>query len=238
VTHQQDLPAGAFSSWLRGARQAQIEDGGSDVPCGGCTACCTSSYFVHIRPEEADALVHIPRELLVAAPGLPKGHVVMGYDESGRCPMVRAEGCSIYEHRPLTCRAYDCRLFAAAGIATDRAPITLRARRWKFAYPTRVDRGEHAAVRAAARFVSRHPECLPDGALPGNPAHVADLAIKVYEVFLDVMAGSGHPGHVVPDAELVDAVVAARRGFEVCRARRASAPVGVPCGRGDLDGQG
>ncbi|MFA6001077.1 MAG: hypothetical protein WC828_03075 [Thermoleophilia bacterium] len=37
-------------------------------------------------------------------------------DCDGCCPMLIDGGCSIYEHRPLTCRIYDSRVFAAAGI--------------------------------------------------------------------------------------------------------------------------
>lgn len=53
-------------------------EGEADVPCGSCTACCTASQFVHIEPDEADALAHIPRQLLFPAPRLPRGHVLMG----------------------------------------------------------------------------------------------------------------------------------------------------------------
>src|SRR5438552_2615582 len=91
-------------------------DADSDVPCAGCTACCTSSQFVHIGPDETDALAHIPAELLFPAPQRPPGHVVLGYDERGHCPMLVDGRCSIYEHRPQTCRIYDCRVFTAAGI--------------------------------------------------------------------------------------------------------------------------
>ncbi|HET7720760.1 MAG TPA: YkgJ family cysteine cluster protein, partial [Acidimicrobiales bacterium] len=101
------LPAGRFSTWL-----VRI---GVDVPCGTCTACCTSSQFVHIGPDERDTLSRIPKALLFPAPGQPKGHVVMGYDERGHCPMFVDGACSIYEHRPRTCRTYDCRVFPAAG---------------------------------------------------------------------------------------------------------------------------
>src|SRR5689334_12051664 len=94
-------------------------EGASDVPCGACTACCTASQFVHIGPDEADALAHIPAELLFPAPGLPRGHVLLGYDEHGRCPMLVDDGCSIYAHRPQTCRTYDCRVLPAAGVAAD-----------------------------------------------------------------------------------------------------------------------
>src|SRR2546421_6542963 len=108
----------------------------SDVPCTGCTACCPSPQFVHIAPDETDTLAHVPAELLFPAPLLPAGHVVLGYDERGHCPMLVDGRCSIYEHRPRTCRTYDCRIFAAAGIDADKELIVARARRWRVTYPT------------------------------------------------------------------------------------------------------
>jgi len=196
MTEMQDLPAGRFSSWLRGTRIAQVADSGADVPCGECTACCTSSYFIHIGPEETQTLARISKELLFPAPGLSKGTVLMGYDENGHCPMLVDDTCSIYEHRPLTCRAYDCRVFSAAGIAADRALVTQRTRRWKFTYSTQDDRDQHAAVQAAAQFVQEHPDCFPAGVVPGNPAQVAILAINVCDVFVGDDAESRPPRRV------------------------------------------
>ena len=118
-----------FSEWF------EEFDASSDmqVPCGACTACCTSSQFVHIAPDENDALAHIPAELRFRAPGLPKGHFVMGYDERGHCPMLIDGDCSIYEHRPRTCRAYDCRVFAVTGVEPEGQPaIAARVREWRF----------------------------------------------------------------------------------------------------------
>src|SRR5262245_11910977 len=156
----EELPAGDFSAWLAQVGEAIEGRGGSDVPCGGCTACCRSSQFVHIGPEEPDTLAHIPAELPVPAPGLPDGHVVLGYDERGHCPMLVDNACSIYEHRPQACRAYDCRVFAAAGITIDdedKRFIAERVARWRFSYPTETDRIEHDAVRAAAARLGAHP---------------------------------------------------------------------------------
>ena len=165
--------SGAFADWLRQTRTAHQTDADVDVPCGDCVACCTSSYFVHIRPDDAGTQRRVPAELLFPTPGAPKGHVVMGYDQRGRCPMLEEGRCSIYEDRPLTCRAYDCRVFAAAGIDADRPAITARARTWVFDYPTEDDRRAHAAVRAAAAFLRRHPECFTGGAQADSPAHLA-----------------------------------------------------------------
>src|SRR6476619_7139445 len=136
----------------------------SDVPCDGCTACCTSSQFVHVSPDETDTLAHIPAELKFPAPGRPRGHVVLGYDERGHCPMLVDDACSIYEHRPNACRTYDCRVFAAAGIdaGADKVEITRRTRRWQFSFSDDEARTRRDAVRAAAAFLGAHPDLLRD----------------------------------------------------------------------------
>lgn len=146
----QDLDAGDFSSWLSQAEAAIRGEGDADVACGSCVACCTSSQFVHIEPDEAATLARIPSHLLVPAPGLPDGHVVMGYDDAGRCPMLAEGGCSIYEDRPRTCRTYDCRVFVAAGVEPDAPDIAARTARWRFRYLSDLDRARHDATRAAA----------------------------------------------------------------------------------------
>jgi uncharacterized protein len=126
-------------------------DAGSDVPCDGCTACCTSSQFVHIGPDETDTLAHIPAELLFPAPQRPPGHVVLGYDERGHCPMLVDDACSIYEHRPRACRVYDCRIYAATGVDLDddaKALVSERVARWRFDHHDASDRARHDALRA------------------------------------------------------------------------------------------
>ena len=150
-----------------------------DVPCGDCTACCTSSQFVHIGPEEKETLARIPRPLLVPAPGLPPGTMVMGYDQQGRCPMLVEGACSIYEHRPRTCRSYDCRVFTAAGLAPDGAAINERVRRWRF---DAEDEQLQSAVRAAARFLRDNARRLR---VSGNPTQVAYLAARIHDLFVD-----------------------------------------------------
>ena len=111
------MHAGPFGAWLASARASLRGDGrGMDVPCGDCVGCCTSSLFVHVRPEESATLAVIPSRLLVRAPGRPRGHRLLGFAEDGSCPMFTARACSIYAQRPRTCRDYDCRMFAAAGI--------------------------------------------------------------------------------------------------------------------------
>jgi Fe-S-cluster containining protein len=161
------LPAGEFSAWLGELAVALTGEGDTDVACGRCTACCASGQFVHIGPEEVDVLAHIPAELLFPAPLLPKGNLLMGYDERGRCPMLTDDGCSIYEHRPRTCRTYDCRVFPATGLLPDepeKAAIAERARQWEFSYADDASRTLHDRVLAIAAS-------LPDD-VPATPRAV------------------------------------------------------------------
>ena len=144
------IDAGPFGAWLEQVRAAVRGEADADVPCGECFACCTSSQFVHIGPDETDTLAHIPPALLFDAPGFPAGHVLMGYDDQGHCPMLVDERCSIYAHRPRTCRSYDCRVFAAAGVEPDAPQVAERVAEWRFDYPTSADEAAHEEMRAVA----------------------------------------------------------------------------------------
>jgi Fe-S-cluster containining protein len=180
------LDAGPFSAWVGDMHRALSTGADADVPCGSCVACCASSQFVHIEPDEADALSHIPRQLLFPAPGLPRGHVLMGYDDRGRCPMLTDAGCSIYEHRPRTCRVYDCRVFPAADVTpdSDKPLIARQARRWRFDHPSSDDQTRHEATRSAAVFLRRHRDDLPADVTPRNASQHAVAALAVHDLFV------------------------------------------------------
>jgi uncharacterized protein len=187
LNEEEPLAAGDFSSWLVEIQGALRGERGSDVPCDGCTACCTSSQFVHIGPDEIDTLSHIPAELLFPAPRRPPGHVLLGYDERGHCPMLIDDQCSIYDHRPQTCRTYDCRIFAAAGVEIDdddKVMIARRASSWQFSLPTKADHAQQAAVRSAATFLDRHDYFLPALAPPARATERAVLAVQLHDLFL------------------------------------------------------
>lgn len=194
-----DLPAGAFGEWLHAMLAALAGERASDVPCGTCTACCTSSQFVHIEPDDTDALAYIPAELLFPAPRRPAGHVLLGYDERGHCPMLRDGRCSIYAHRPRTCRTYDCRVLAAAGVEPDgsQPEIAARVRRWRFDHPREADRRAHEAVVATASHLLEAAAALPPGTVPGHPTHLAVLAVEVAAG----LASTGEGG--TPDVDAV-----------------------------------
>jgi hypothetical protein len=119
--------------------------------------------------------------------------------------MFREGRCSIYADRPETCRTYDCRVYAAAGVGAERPVIDARIARWRFDYPTARDRDEHRAVLAAADYLRQHPVRFPNGRVPSRPAEIAVLAVKAYEVFLDPPA---------TDREIVAALVRCVREFQ------------------------
>jgi Fe-S-cluster containining protein len=212
--HAGPLPAGNFSSWLVQAEAAIRGEGEADVPCSGCTACCRSFHFIHIDPDESETLARIPPELLSPAPRSSDGQLVLGYDEHGRCPMLIDDRCSIYEHRPRTCRAYDCRIFAATGVQPDEDKflIARRVRRWQFAVPTEEDQTQRQAVQDASAYLARHQDLLPTSGLTANPTEVAAAAIAVHRAFLQRRAtGAQQPGSADPDAEQIRRELA-RRG--------------------------
>ncbi len=117
--------------------------------------------------------------------------------------MLTDDRCSIYEHRPRTCRTYDCRIFPAAGLQPDdqdegRGLIGQRARRWRFEFPTEMDQAEHDAVRAAAGFLRVHEDLLTAGFPGTSSTQLAVQAVAVHGVFLGHDDGTGRTTVVTP----------------------------------------
>ncbi|MCU0646173.1 MAG: hypothetical protein MUC94_18185, partial [bacterium] len=91
--------------------------------------------------------------------------------------------------------------------------------RWKFSYPTQRDWNQHSAVQAAAKFLQEHAECFPAGTMPSNPAQLAILSIKVYNVLLKYISESGKTKLMPSDFETAKAIMAANEKFEARRDR-------------------
>jgi len=155
-----------------------------------------------------DALAVIPGDLLSPAPRLPAGHVLMGYDELGHCPMLIDGACSIYEHRPQTCRTYDCRVFAASGLELEdpaKSEINDRVKRWQFQFVDRTDRAKLDAVRSAAMLVAELE--------PGFDTTERTLAaIEIHDQFLAVDPDDEGCTAATPNPESVRVVLRSRRG--------------------------
>lgn len=205
------IDAGDFGLWLAQVRASFQGNAGTEVPCGDCRGCCTASYFIHVRPEDSCTRAVVPKRLLSSAPGLPSGHQLIGFASDGSCPLLQDRMCSIYQHRPQTCRDYDCRVFAAAGIdagGADKAAINQRVWAWQFSYATEQDVRVHAAVKAAAAFIQTHGASFPGGRVPRAPSDIAVLAIKVHTVFLQPQIQDQAP------AATAQAIIVASRAFE------------------------
>ncbi len=208
------LDAGDLSTWLGAFPSTITGQRDADVPCGSCTGCCTSSQFIAIGPDEVDTLRHIPAELRFPAPGRPPGHVLLGYDERGHCPMLVDGACTIYAHRPRTCRTYDCRVFPASGLEPDdatKAAITERVHRWRFSLEDAGGATRLEAVRAAATFIRARIGDWPPGTLPSTTTHQAVLATQLHQLFLDTDAATGTLVLVDPDPSAVRRTVDALR---------------------------
>jgi Fe-S-cluster containining protein len=142
--------------------------------------------FIQIEPEEVETIRSIPEELLFQAPWRPEGHLLMGYNEKGHCPMLVDNQCSIYDARPQTCRDYDCRVFAATGVAVDvkRQPdIAKRVAAWVFEHDSAESREEEARLKSAAAFLCQNRDLFPPDSISYNPSEVALLAIGIYKAF-------------------------------------------------------
>jgi Fe-S-cluster containining protein len=166
--------------------------------------------FIHIRPEETQTLRRIPRALLFPAPGLPKGHVLMGYGDQGQCPMFVDNQCSIYEDRPQTCRDYDCRVFAATGILVDvetQPEIARRVKEWAFTYVGEEGREEDRSVKASAAFLMNNRDLFPPGSLPGYPVQLAALAVRVHRVISGMTTRDRKDRAPIADAAIASAIL-------------------------------
>lgn len=187
IAPEQKLFAGNFTTWLNDTVTSLQNDKEAFVSCGDCSACCRSSYFIHIKPSDVLTLSHVPEELLFSAPGLPAGHKLMGYDEKGRCPMFINESCSIYQYRPQICKQYDCRIFPATNIQLDdedKSAIAQQSIRWEFKISSKQDELHLKAVQHAAKFLTDQKSKFPKGFIPGNTTQQATLAIRIYPIFL------------------------------------------------------
>jgi Fe-S-cluster containining protein len=187
------IDAGDFSSWLSGTVEKLTQKSGVDVPCGTCIGCCSSSYFIHIEADETETLKMIPRNLVFNAPKKKDRTKVVGYDSRGHCPMLLNGRCSIYNNRPRTCRSYDCRIFAAAGISAgdnSKKQINERVGRWSFRYKNVEDERLHDAIKSAALFLTENKDSLPHELVFDNETQLALSAIRVHKVFISLLEGA------------------------------------------------
>jgi hypothetical protein len=111
-------PEDFLAAWWRG-------DAGP-VPCAGCSACCYYDGIPVDKKRDRRRLPHLLTERT------RDGDLVLQRHADGACVHLGERGCTVYEHRPSTCRSFDCRAFAAMGLVEHCAPDH-RTPDWQFA---------------------------------------------------------------------------------------------------------
>ena len=117
----------------------------ADVPCDGCRQCCYHlGVDVHPERETPETLAHLQTERR------ENGGLYLRKREDGACVHLGPEGCTVYEHRPIACRSYDCRVYALINVL-DRFDGDRVQQRWTFQPRNR----EGAAFLAACQMTGR-----------------------------------------------------------------------------------
>lgn len=202
------VDAGSFGQWLAAMRAVLRGERDADVPCGDCVGCCVSAYPIPLRPGDVRARAEVPEQFLLGTMAAGE-RWMMGFREDGSCPFMEAGRCGIYTDRPQTCRDYDCRIYAAAGLVPDgnRAIIERRVKQWEFSFASAEEREAAAAVRRAARFIQENAALFPSSLRAGSATAAAVMAIKCFPaVGAAEVAGS--------EAEVTQRILATLRKFD------------------------
>lgn len=207
------VDAGPFGAWLVQALRVLRGEAEADVPCGTCTGCCSSAYYIRIRPRDRVAVAGVSPAYFVRAAGMPPEEVLMGWRHDGTCPALECGRCTIYAQRPMTCRDYDCRVFVPAGLTAGderKAVINERIRAWRFTFEGDGERRAFEAIGRAAAFIREKRALFPNAGrgVPTAPTGIAVLAMKTFDVFLRVDIDS------LADDAICAAIVAASRRFD------------------------
>ena len=83
--------------------------GRSTGQCADCHACCRSGYVIGLSTAEAKQIAHTVID----------GHAVLMPDKDGVCPHFIDNKCTVYKVRPQSCRSFDCRDLAFAGLLVN-----------------------------------------------------------------------------------------------------------------------
>lgn len=127
----------------------------SPVPCNGCDACC---YYSKIDFDPAKERPEDLEHLDMSPDPDKEGFAVLRKREDGACIHLGPGGCEVYEHRPLPCRKYDCRIFSVIGLV-DVISDKHRSPAWSFDILNTRDKLRGLALRiAAATYIKKHKD--------------------------------------------------------------------------------
>jgi Fe-S-cluster containining protein len=185
--------------------EAAIDRGSREITCcSGCTACCfqmvpvtelEAQFFFELVGElpadqretvgvrvaqtllalEAEGLFAEVKQADLLPPSELRAFAVRYFRMQTPCPFLEGDSCSIYEHRPFSCREYlvtsprrRCERFGEATVERVDLPASL------FSYLTRRGRTRWIPLVLALDGADRRPESTT--LLPG-PEHLAQLLV-------------------------------------------------------------
>lgn len=96
-----------------------------EVPCGSCTECCRNGELIVLHPEDGDNVAEFDT-VQRAHPLTGKTIDVIRQRSDGTCYYLGAAGCTIYDRRPVICRAFDCRRMLAMIQRSHSRPVWRR----------------------------------------------------------------------------------------------------------------
>ena len=103
----------AYSRYRLTGDRSEIPALTSTVNCRSCRACCVDFADTPVLPfESGDGLDIEVRD----------GKRLLRKKANGECVHLLEGGCSVYEHRPVTCRVFDCRDFAVEKLSNPDLP--------------------------------------------------------------------------------------------------------------------
>jgi Fe-S-cluster containining protein len=89
------------------------------VPCNGCRACCKNQAVCLFPEDEPNFDVFELRTVTVDGALL----TMLKLKPNGECWHLGSNGCTIYDRRPVMCKAYDCRKQFLATAKRDRRAL-------------------------------------------------------------------------------------------------------------------
>lgn len=152
------------------------------VPCNGCTACCDAvKVRVHAARESPEDLQHL--DLIPEPDAVVAGSMLLRKREDGACVHLGPTGCTVYEHRPRTCRMFDCRIGAVAGLREHFGPDNHPSPPWVPAQHNARDRAwTRLLIQASQEYIARQGDAAWE---PSDAAEYAygklDAALRAQE---------------------------------------------------------
>jgi hypothetical protein len=135
----------------------------SKVPCNGCRECCYHAGVDVYPGREPTAHLDIVQR---------DGKWYLRKGEDGACVHLGPHGCTIYNQRPLACRAYDCRLYALFNVL-DKYDGDHAQPMWSFQPTSLEGRVFEAACKVAGMLAYKKSKDR------GVPFSAADIARQV-----------------------------------------------------------